>query len=145
MDQPLHAGIARWMKAMNALYRESPVLQYDGGDGFYWIDFSDLGNTVASYARHRDGRELVFVYNFTPVPRNDYRQGVPHIGTWQVRISSDDLAYGGSGAGTMGTLEARQDMTQGQPASLQLDLPPLGLLILEKVPDAPASKGKRRS
>jgi 1,4-alpha-glucan branching enzyme len=69
------------------------------------------------------------------VPRPDYKQGVPHLGTWRVKLTSDDLKFGGSGAGTHGTVEARQDMTHGQPASVQLDLPPLGLLILEKVPD----------
>jgi len=135
LDEPLHQGIAEWVRTLNNLYKEFDVLQYDEGGGFYWIDFSDLDNTVASYVRHRDGKELIFIFNFTPVPRLNYRQGVPHKGTWTVRLSSDDLRFGGSGAGSMGPLEARQDMTHGQPASLQLDLPPLGLLILEKAPD----------
>jgi 1,4-alpha-glucan branching enzyme len=61
-------------------------------------------------------------------------------------MSSDDLTYGGSGAGSLGSLEARQDMTHGQPASLQLDLPPLGLLILEKVADSEkSSKATKKS
>lgn len=130
---------------MNQLYRETSLLQDDSGGGFYWIDFSDLENTVVSYARHRDGKELVFVFNFTPVPRPDYKQGVPHVGAWQVKLSSDDLAFGGSGAGSFGKLEARQDMTHGQPASIQLDLPPLGLLILEKIADAPKVSKKKAS
>jgi len=145
LDQPLHQGIATWVKTMNQLYRETSLLQDDSGGGFYWIDFSDLENTVVSYARHRDGKELVFVFNFTPVPRPDYKQGVPHVGAWQVKLSSDDLAFGGSGAGSFGKLEARQDMTHGQPASIQLDLPPLGLLILEKIADAPKVSKKKAS
>ena len=145
LDQPLHQGIATWVKTMNQLYRETSLLQDDSGGGFYWIDFSDLENTVVSYARHRDGKELVFVFNFTPVPRPDYKQGVPHVGAWQVKLSSDDLAFGGSGAGSLGKLEARKDMTHGQPASIQLDLPPLGLLILEKIADAPKVSKKKAS
>jgi len=142
LDQPIHQGIAAWVRRMNELYKAEPMLQHDQGGGFYWIDFSDLENSVASYARHRDGRELVYVYNFTPVPRPQYKQGVPHEGRWNVLLSSDDLAFGGSGAGSFGQLEATQDITHGQPAALTLDLPPLGLLILEKVPDPPAKKKK---
>ncbi len=130
---------------MNQLYRETSLLQDDSGGGFYWIDFSDLENTVVSYARHRDGKELVFVFNFTPVPRPDYKQGVPHVGAWQVKLSSDDLAFGGSGSRVLrkaGSATGHDSRAAGIDSTGSATL---GLLILEKIADAPKVSKKKAS
>jgi 1,4-alpha-glucan branching enzyme len=132
-EVPLHAGVFEWLRAVLHLYRDRPALANDRPEGFYWIDFADSENSVVSYVRESDEDRLVFVFNFTPVPRSDYRIGVPEKGRWRVVLNSDEERFGGSGAGTMGTVGAEKKSSHGQPASLPLYLPPLGALVLEQV------------
>jgi 1,4-alpha-glucan branching enzyme len=84
-----------------------------------------------SYMRwSADGEGLaVTVCNFTPVPRQDYRIGVPRPGHYRERINTDARDYGGSGIGNFGTVEAEAEPMHGQPYSLRLWLPPLATLI----------------
>ena len=70
------------------------------------------------------------VHNFTPVPRNNYRIGVPLEGAWTVLLNSDGEHYAGSNAGCSTETMTEEQVSHGQPASLVLDLPPLGTLIL---------------
>ncbi len=80
---------------------------------------------------------MLFVFNYTPVPRHGYRVGVPWSGFWQERLNSDAEIYGGSGMGNMGGREAVGDAWQGQPAHLMLELPPLSCMafVPSMVPD----------
>ena len=145
-----HAGVNAWLKDLNALYRATPALYNEDPSGFEWIDFSDWQQTVASYLRKpkansepKKGRkgpkkdavnaagEVVFVFNFTPVPRTEYRIGLPAAGTWRVLLNSDDERFGGSGLWGAASVEATADEPKhGRPASAALDIPPLGVLIL---------------
>jgi len=75
--EPLHAGIQTWVRDLNRLYLERFALWNDEPDGFQWIDLSDSANSVTSYMRQSSEHVLVFVFNFTPVPRQGYRVGVP--------------------------------------------------------------------
>jgi len=131
LDNPVHEGLRCFVSEMNRFYRSSGALKNDSGDSFLWIDMSDLENSVASYVRQVYGEQLLFVFNFTPVPRDGYRQGVPQDVEWNILYSSDEIRFGGSGAGSSGEIEARKGSVHGQAAFLELDLPPLGLLILE--------------
>jgi 1,4-alpha-glucan branching enzyme len=70
------------------------------------------------------------IFNFTPVPREDYRVGVPQAGTWVERFSSDDARYGGSQLATRARVDAEMAPWQGHPQSVRLVLPPLGALVL---------------
>ena len=137
LDKEHHLGIQKWVQALNTLYTSHPVLRDDQEGCFEWVDMSDLQNSVASYVRKSGDGSLMFVFNFTPVPRPGYLQGAPKSGRWNVVFSSDDTRFGGSGSGTgvnagkNETLFAHNEPYHGQPASFLLDLPPLGLLILE--------------
>ncbi|NBB73461.1 MAG: 1,4-alpha-glucan branching protein GlgB [Bacteroidetes bacterium] len=129
---PLHEGVMHWVRDINRLYREHPALWNDDPDGFEWIDFSDSSQSVIAYRRRAGEQDLIFVLNFTPVPRHNYRIGVPAGGTWRERLNSDAEVYRGSGVGNGGTIEADDIAHHGRPASLALSLPPLGALVLER-------------
>ena len=76
---------------------------------------------------------MLVVCNFTPVPRPAYRVGVPLPGRWREVLNSDALAYGGSGMGNLGGVEAEPVEAHGHRQSVSLTLPPLGVLYLEPV------------
>src|SRR5262249_12371826 len=104
-------------------------------EGFAWIDGSDADRSVISYVRRDGARHLVVVLNLTPVPRPDYRVGVPGAGRYTVVLSTDDLRYGGAGQPTPDVRTERVDFW-GWTRSVCVDLPPLSALVL-----APASVG----
>jgi 1,4-alpha-glucan branching enzyme len=126
----------QWVRDLNAVYRQEPGLwQRDfTSDGFEWIDFHDVENTIVSFLRRGENPEdeLVFVCNFTPVPRVNYRVGVPHAGAYREVLNSDAEVYGGSNVGNGGGVEAEAVEAQGRPYSLCLVLPPLGVLVLKR-------------
>jgi len=99
--------------------------------GFQWIDCHDADQSVVSWLRRsRDGRHAVIVLNFTPVPRHNYRLGVPDARDYLERINTDSAHYGGSDLGNNGRVRAELRPWMGFPASLALTLPPLAALIL---------------
>ena len=79
---------------------------------------------------------VLVVCNFTPLPRYNYRVGVPRGGRWRELLNSDACLYGGSGVGNLGEIEAAPVAAQGHFHSLSLVLPPLGVLYLKQVPEA---------
>ena len=93
--------------------------------GFRWVVGDDAANSIYAYLRlAQDGPPVLFVANFTPVVRHDYRVGVPLAGTWSEVLNSDDMAYGGSGV-VNGTVESDAVSTHGYDQSLNLTIPPL--------------------
>jgi 1,4-alpha-glucan branching enzyme len=132
LNQPLHAGIRRWLEDLNRFYRQAPALYQIDFDpsGFEWLDANDSDDSVLSFMRRAgDSDEVVVaVFNATPVPRYNYRVGVPYLGTWQEALNSDAEIYGGSGVGNFGEVETTPVPWHGQPRSLKLTLPPLGAL-----------------
>ncbi len=135
LAEPLHEGMRRWVEAINRLYREEPAMHELECDpaGFEWIDCNDAPASVVSLMRKSKNPKdtVVVVCNFTPIPRMDYRVGVPHGGFWREVLNSDAKEYGGSGSGNCGGREAEEVPAHGKPFSLQLMLPPLGALFLK--------------
>jgi 1,4-alpha-glucan branching enzyme len=132
-----HAGVQNLVRDLNRLYRErAPLHRQDGrAEGFQWLIGDDQRNSVFAWLRHAEGEPpLLVVLNFTPVPRQGYRVGVPIAGNWRVLLNSDDERYLGSCAGSRESAATIEHSDHGQPQSLPLDLPPLGVLIL--VPEA---------
>jgi 1,4-alpha-glucan branching enzyme len=128
-----HAGLQRWVADLNRLYRRQPALHEVDFDacGFEWIDASDHeASTLAYLRRARSGEALLVLCNFTPVPRHDYRVGVPEAGFWQELANSDALDYGGSGMGNLGGAWSQPVPMHGRAQSLALTLPPLATVIL---------------
>ena len=144
LDDPAHAGIARWVEDLNRLLREHPALyqlDFDAA-GFEWVDCNDAENSVMTFLRKsRDGRPLLVVANFTPLPRDDYLVGVPCPGHWHERLNSDATLYGGSGVGNQGGVEAMPVAAHGHYQALNLKLPPLGVLMFEAEVAITATEG----
>ena len=106
-------------------------------DGFEWIDGNDSENSVLTYLRWAEGERPVLVAcNFTPVPREGYRVGVPLAGGWREILNSDAGLYGGSGVGNGGRVDSEEVSWHGRPNSVRLTLPPLGMVML--TPEAAA-------
>jgi len=133
LNSPLHAGTQKWVGDLNRFYRSAPGLHELDSEwaGFEWIDCSDTDSSVVSLLRKGRGEDsvVVVVCNFTPVPRRNYRVGVPRAGVWRERLNSDAKDYGGSGIGNMGAVEASPLTCHGRPFSLALELPPLSILF----------------
>jgi 1,4-alpha-glucan branching enzyme len=131
-----HQGLQRWVRDLNAFYRSHPAL-YEKDftpEGFEWIDFKDADNSVISYLRkgvNPDDPVLV-VCNFTPVPRQGYRIGVPREGFWQEMLNSDAEEYGGSGWGNFGGLPADPIPSHSKSYSLLVSIPPLSIMIFKR-------------
>jgi len=130
-----HRGLMRFVRDLNLLYiTEPPLYEVDfKQEGFEWIDFSDAEQSVLSFIRRAavPGDFLVFVCNFTPVPRYKYMVGVPEPGFYREVLNSDSAMYGGSDVGNLGGVEAVDDTVHGRPYSLEITLPPLGVLIFK--------------
>ena len=129
-DEPLHEGLMEWLGDLNHVYQTTPALWNDDEDGFEWISYDDRENSVLAYRRLGGDASLIFVLNFTPVVRENYRIGVPHEGTWHERLNSGSEAYGGSNTGNAGAVHTDATGQHGHDHSLTLTLPPLGALVL---------------
>ncbi|MFQ5861687.1 MAG: 1,4-alpha-glucan branching protein GlgB [Candidatus Brocadiales bacterium] len=131
----LHQGIQRWIRDLNRLYTtEQALYELDfNPEGFEWIDSHDWEQSIISFIRKgRNPSEIVLVIcNFTPVPRYDYRVGVPRDGPWKEVLNSDAKEYGGSGHGNLGMAEATPIPAHGRHYTLSLTLPPLGVLFFK--------------
>lgn len=135
LEYPSHHGLQKWVRDLNHLYRSEPALYELDFDvrGFEWIDVHDWGASIISYVRKgRNAADMVLaVCNFTPVPRQNYRVGVPREGFWREVLNSDAQVYWGSGCGNYGGVEAAPVPAHGRYHSLSLTLPPLGIVFFK--------------
>ncbi len=138
LDKPEHAGLQRFVRSLNNVYRTEPALyEVDFSPrGFEWISTDDASASVIAFLRKPlDGGEPVLVVcNLTPQPRSGYVLGVPEAGVWRELLNSDATDFGGAGWGNMGQVETTDTWSHGKPQSLSLTLPPLSTLILKHVP-----------
>jgi 1,4-alpha-glucan branching enzyme len=129
-----HSCIQHLVGEFNALYRATRSLhELDlSAEGFSWIDTSDSERSVVSFERRGEGGRdsTVVVCNFTPVPRANYRVGVPSAGHWDEVLNTDAAEFGGGGHGNLGGVEAAPVPAHDRPLSLNLTLPPLGAIVL---------------
>jgi 1,4-alpha-glucan branching enzyme len=135
LQYPMHSGLQRWVEQLNLIYRQHPALHELDTDpaGFEWIDCNDSENSIISLLRKGNSAqdEIMVVCNFTPVPRVGYRLGVPSGGFWTELLNSDAREYGGTGMGNLGGVQAMGRAVHGRPYSVELTLPPLGVLFLK--------------
>jgi 1,4-alpha-glucan branching enzyme len=136
---PGHSGIRDLVGDLNRLYRSEAAL-YDSdahAEGFQWLIGDDAGNSVFAYLRRSvasDAPPVLVVCNFTPVPREAYRIGIPAAkkgARWREVLNTDAHCYGGSNTGNLGAVIAQDEPSHGQPASLLLTLPPLATIVLQ--------------
>jgi 1,4-alpha-glucan branching enzyme len=147
LEQPDHQGLQRWVRDLNTIMRGEPSLyQLDfDASGFSWIDNSDSEQSVITFLRRGYSQDDVVVCacNFTPVPRHNYRLGVPVDGFWEELLNSDAALYGGSGQGNFGGVEASPVAAGGLGYSLVVTLPPLAIVAFRKK-TVPASEKPSR-
>lgn len=127
-----HSGIQEVIKDLNKVYKSNPALyeKQFSPEGFQWIEYNDRENTVLTYIRkgHKPEDDLIVACNFTPVPRENYRVGVPKTKQLKLVFNSDDAKYAGSGVGKK-TLKPSKKEWNGHPQSVAMTLPPLGVVI----------------
>jgi 1,4-alpha-glucan branching enzyme len=148
LEAPEHRSLLRFFQDAMQLYRKnSSMFELDTEDaGFEWVDFSDTTNTVVSFMRKTNDPKdtLIFVFNFTPVPRDNYQVGLPYGGRYMEVLNSDSELYGGSNMGNGGQVMATSEWCQGQPYSTFMTLPPLGAIVLKPM-DAPEKPKEERT
>jgi 1,4-alpha-glucan branching enzyme len=131
-----HRKLLAWVRDLHKLYRREPALWQNDFEprGFEWIEANDADQSVYSYVRFADDRAdfVVVVLNFTPVPRYNYRIGVPEAGFYKELLNSDAAIYGGGDVGNLGGRPADKGYWwHRHPHSLSLTIPPLGMLVLK--------------
>lgn len=132
-DNAFHRGIQQVNIDLNHLYKTLPALHQLDFDvhGFNWIDCHDAEQSIISFIRRGiDNSFAIIVLNLTPVPRHDYRIGVPQSGRYRELFNSDAACYGGSNLGNGANIESDQTAWMHQSHSLRLTLPPLSGVIL---------------
>jgi 1,4-alpha-glucan branching enzyme len=130
LDWEGHRALLSFVKELNRIYtREAALFEVDfDWNGFQWLDSHDSDNSAVAFLRRaKNGDDLLIcAFNFTPVPRSNYRLGVPAKAFYREILNSDATAWGGSNVGNLGGVEAGEFASHGQPYSIEITLPPLG-------------------
>jgi 1,4-alpha-glucan branching enzyme len=136
LQYPVHQGLQKWVRDLNHLYRNEKALHELDSDpgGFEWVDCNDAPRSIISLLRKgKDPKDrMLIACNFTPVPRERYRVGVPQGGWWKEVLNSDGQEYAGSGVGNGGGATAQAIEQHGRPFSLELTLPPLAAVFFKR-------------
>jgi 1,4-alpha-glucan branching enzyme len=132
LDYDHHRGMQTLVKDLNKLYKTHPALfQFDfNHQGFEWIDCHDYQQSIISYRRKSANEDLIVILNFTPVPRENYRIGVPHEGVYNEIFNSDSEYYAGSNLGN-GHVSSEPQPWMNMHHSITVTLPPLAAIILK--------------
>jgi len=132
LENPKHQGVQNWVRDLNACYRQERALHERDCEptGFQWVDANDNEQSTLTFLRRGklEADCVLIACNFTPVPRHNFRIGVPAAGTWREILNSDAVVYGGSGQGNLGAVATTPVAWHGQPRSLNVTLPPLAMV-----------------
>ena len=132
-----HRNLQRFAGELNRFYRSQPALYEEDfqAGGFEWVDFRDVEGSVISFVRYALNRPdfVLFCCNFTPVPREGYRIGVPEPGIYTEIFNTDAERFGGSNAGNPNPVAAEPIECHGRKQSVVLTLPPLAVIALKRV------------
>jgi 1,4-alpha-glucan branching enzyme len=135
LNNDSHRQLQQWVADLNRTYRAERALHELDCEpaGFEWIDGSDSQQSMLSFMRKsKNADEIVaIVFNFTPIPRHNYRVGVPRGGYWREILNSDSRDYGGADYGNLGGTDAQDVPAHGRPHSLNLIVPPLGAVFFK--------------
>jgi 1,4-alpha-glucan branching enzyme len=143
-----HQGMSETVKALNHLYRDEPALYQKAFDfsGFEWVDGGNANDSILVYRRmgHLEKDDLMIILNMTPVPRHNYRIGVPASGQWVEIFNSDAKKFWGSGLTNTGQVTAEAISWHGKDNSISITIPPLGATVFKSAKDAPAKYELKR-
>jgi 1,4-alpha-glucan branching enzyme len=136
LQYPLHSGLQLLVRELNRIYRAEPALHQVDFDytGFEWIDIADVDQSAISFLRRASDPSdyVVFACNFTPVPRYNYKVGVPETGYYREILNTDAEMFGGSNMGNGGGVTAHPRKAHGRPACLTITLPPLAVMAFKR-------------
>ena len=129
-----HQEMQAYVKELNHLYTEEPAFWAEDFDpnGFQWIECDDAESSIVSFVRRSKEKELVFLCNFTPVVHRGFSLGVPQEGVYHERLNSDAARFGGSDVINALPLQSKAEPAGRCPFRVELDVPPLGMVILER-------------
>ena len=134
-DEHKHAGLKRYVTDLNKIYQHYPALHGEefSWKGFEWLDFRDYQRSLLAFARidPASGDLLIVACNFTPIVRHNYRLGVPRPGQYEEILNSDATIYGGGGIINPNPIQSEERSWHDQPQSIELTLPPLGVIYLK--------------
>jgi len=134
LDFDKHRETQNYVRDLNNLYKGQRALWYDDftDKGFQWINCTDNKSSVVSFARFtdRDDETVIIVANFTPVPLNNHRIGLPFVGSYEEIFNSDDSKYGGSGVVNGKAVVSDAISYDHRDQSAELVVPPLGVTVL---------------
>ena len=133
LEDSLHAGMHNYVRELLKIYNKYPAMyELDHeGDGFTWINADDTYKSIYSFVRYGKSRKnnLLFVMNFTPIARDDYRVGVPVKKKYKLLLNSDEEIYGGNGSKREESYTAEEIPWDGQPFSIGYKLPAYGAAV----------------
>lgn len=139
-----HVQMKNYVRELLHLYQDSPALYQtdDNWEGFEWINADDSDRSIFSFVRHsKDSKNnLLFVVNFTPVERPDYRVGVPQSGSYKLVLNSDEARFGGTGTKRAASYRSRKGDYDGKPYSIGYSLPAYGVAVFQYEKKEPAAK-----
>lgn len=128
-----HRHINNFVKSLLKIYKKYPCMyELDRySDGFRWVNANDNYRSIFSFIRYSEDKKnsLLFVFNFTPVERKDYKVGVPELKNYRLILNSDDLEFGGCGEKRRKIYKAVEEECDGYPYSIQYILPSYGVAV----------------
>jgi 1,4-alpha-glucan branching enzyme len=135
LEDPLHSGVQKLVRDLNRAYAAHPALWEVDGDpaGFQWIDADNAAENIVSFIRRSPstGQEVICVGNFSPLPRENHKLGLPRPGDYRLIINSDASVYAGNGVQSQQIVAAKEAPLHGQSYSAKVSLPPLATLWFE--------------
>ena len=135
LENPNHKKIQNWTKELLHIYKNNPCMyQLDRSwEGFEWINVNDGDRSIFSFIRKsKDGKNnLLFVINFTPVARDDYRVGVPKRKTYKLILNSEDSKFGGNDTDRPTSYKAEKIECDGKMYSISYPLAPYGVAVFK--------------
>ena len=137
LEYPGHQGVQKLVSDLNALYQKEKALHEKqfSSEGFEWIDYNDSENSVITYIRKglNPKDDVMVVCNMTPIPRENYRVGVPKKGKYRMIFNSDETQYAGSGFKVKKQYTTEAEAWQHRDNSILLDLPPLAMMAFKLI------------
>jgi 1,4-alpha-glucan branching enzyme len=134
LEYDYHSGVQNLIRDLNKLYKTHPALfeKQFSSEGFQWIDYGDAENSVLTYMRkgHEAKNDLIIACNFTPVPRENYRIGVPRAKQLKEIFNTDDKEYGGTGMHNPNRKPTKKTW-HGKTYSVEITIPPLGMVVFK--------------
>jgi 1,4-alpha-glucan branching enzyme len=139
-------GLENWVHDLNHVFKTEPALfqKNFSPDGFEWIEVNDADQSVLGFIRKGNNKDdvILFAANFTPIPRDNYRFGVPLKGKWKEILNSDDLRYNGTGNHLNGERKSEAIAEDGRDDSIVINVPPLGAVFMKYMKPAVKKKPK---